>query len=47
MMALCDEDLKAMGEYSRQLAEQKFDEQLVINKYLDTIRLLTSENTVK
>ncbi len=37
MLAFNDTELAAMGRASRQLAEQKFDEQLVLNKYLHVV----------
>ncbi|UOR05161.1 glycosyltransferase family 4 protein [Hymenobacter aerilatus] len=38
---LSDPDLAQMGRASRQLAEQKFDEQLVLDKYLRIVEELT------
>jgi len=38
---LPDADLQQMGRSSRQLAEEKFDERYVIQKYLDAIHAIT------
>jgi len=41
LYGLADADLQRMGRASRQLAEEKFDERYVIQKYLDAIRAVT------
>jgi glycosyltransferase involved in cell wall biosynthesis len=40
---LPDDQLEQMGQASRRLAEEKFDERYVINKYLEAIRAVTEE----
>ncbi|QNE40882.1 glycosyltransferase family 4 protein [Hymenobacter sp. NBH84] len=43
---LSDADLAQMGRASRQLAEQKFDEQLVLDKYLRIVADVTRRQTI-
>lgn len=40
---LPDDQLHLMGQASRRLAEEKFDERYVIDKYLEAIRAVVSE----
>jgi glycosyltransferase involved in cell wall biosynthesis len=40
---LPDQQLERMGKASRRLAEEKFDERYVINKYLDAIRAVARD----
>ncbi|WP_133271501.1 glycosyltransferase family 4 protein [Hymenobacter radiodurans] len=45
ILRLSDSELATMGRASRQLAEQKFDEQLVLNKYLGVVNELDKKRT--